>query len=325
MINFYNQQNRDNYVDSHGAGSAAPAKSVKTPKPSAVKYEDPTGEFSAGQFKWGIWFVKNKVVLYRLSVASLIAFCAITVGFSLWKGVEILVFDLTAKPQMEKQLTASLNYAALQAHFNPAPLEILNSYVLPGGTDRVDALAEVANPNNRHVAIIDFHFDFGNTTTPVQTAVVMPLESRPIIMFGLDTVEYAGSADLVIDRINWKRISAHTVPDVESWQNERLTFTIDDFVFGYAGTAGEPNAHSLRFKLKNGTPYGYKNPLFYIGLYQSGALVGVMKFDLVDFQSLESRDIDLRNFVQNLSVSEIKLYPVIDLYNNEVYLPPKRI
>ncbi|MCX6781663.1 MAG: hypothetical protein NTW66_00860 [Candidatus Magasanikbacteria bacterium] len=325
MINFYNQQNRDNYVDSHGAGAPAPIKNGKPVKPSLSKYTDPTNEFGSGQFKWAMWYVKNKVLLYRLAVASLFAFCALTIGFSIWKAVELLVYDLTVKPIVEQQLAASIDFTALHPRFSPSSLEILNSYVLPGGTEKVDALAEVANPNERYIAIFDYFFDFGSTTTARHTTMLLPMESRPVAIFGLDSAEYSGSANFVIDNLRWRRVSAHQVADTRSWQEERLNFTIENFTFGFAGSTGEAAANSLRFALKNDTAYGYKNPVFYLGLYQSGPLVGIMKFDLLDFQSLESRQIDLRNFVQNLSVSEIKVFPIIDLYDKAVYLAPKGI
>jgi hypothetical protein len=323
MINFYNQQNRDNYVDSHGANVPAPAQDAKKIKTSFAKYVDPTNELSTGQFKWGIWFVKNKVMLYRIAVFMLVAFCAGTIGFSVWKAVELLVYDLTVKPKLEQQLSASINYEALHPRFSPSPVEIMNTYVLPGGTDRVDVLAEVANPNDRYIAIFEYYFDFGSTTTERHTAVLLPLENRPVVAFGLDSAEYVGGANFMIDNLRWRRVSAHQVSDTRAWQEERLNFPVDNFTFGYAGGTGESAANSLRFTIKNNTSYGYKNPLFYLGLYQSGALVGIMKFDLVDFQSLESRPLDLRNFVQNLNVTEIKAFPVIDLYDKAVYLPPK--
>ncbi len=324
MINFYNQQNRDNYVDSHGAGTPAPVKNGKPVKANLSKYVDPTGEFGSGQFKWAMWYVKNKVMLYRLAVILLIIFSVTTISFSLWKAVNILVYDLTEKPIIEQQLSASIDYTVLHPRFSPFPIEILNTYVLPGGTERVDALAEVVNPNERYIATFDYYFDFGTTSTARQTAILLPLENKPVAIFGLDSAEYAGGSNFMIENLHWSRVSAHEVADVRSWQEDRLLFNIENFVFGFADSAGEANANSIRFSLKNDTAYGYKNPLFYIGLYQGGTLAGVMKFDLLDFQSLETRQIDLRNFVQNLSVSEIKIFPVIDLYNKEVYLAPRK-
>jgi hypothetical protein len=315
MINFYNAQNRENYTDSHGASAPLPAKNGKPVKANFAKYTDPTNEFGTGQFKSAIWFVKNKVLLYRLAVGSLVVFCAATIGFSIWKAVELLVYDLTVKPIVEQQLSASIDYTALHPRFSPSPMEILNTYVLPGGTDRVDALAEVANPNDRYIATFDYYFDFGNTTTERHTTTLLPYENRPAAIFGLDSAEYAGGASFVIDNLRWSRVSAHQVADVRSWQEERLNFPVENFVFGYAGGVGEPSANSLRFTITNNTAYGYMNPEYYIGLYQSEALIGLMKFDLTDFQSLETRPIDLRNFIQNLNVTEIKIFPIIDLYD----------
>jgi len=329
MVNFYKAQNKNivqgEKQESAGAKipvSPALGKNGKPKVSSFGKYVDATGEFSAKQFKWAMWYVKNKLLLYRLSIGALVVFSILSIGFSLWKGLQILTFDLSARPRLEAELAASINYAALHPRFSPLPLQILNSYVLPGGTGKIDVLSEIANPNIRFVVRFDYYFDYGGTATAKQTAFLLPGENRPVAQLGLDSAQFSGSPNLMLENIKWERVSAHEVQDVAVWQMERLDFAVANFTFSFAGESGL-TANALRFTVRNNTPYGYRDPLFYIGLYQNGGLAGIMRFDLKDFQSLESREIDLRNFVQNLAVSEIKLFPIIDLYDKEAYLPPK--
>ncbi|MDD2758092.1 MAG: hypothetical protein PHD72_01810 [Patescibacteria group bacterium] len=325
MVNFYNQQNRDNHSESAGRAASLPQNvSAKSAKANINKYTDPTGEFSGEEFKWGIWFVKNKLLLYRLLIISLIIFCAGTVGFSLWQGANFLIYDFTVKPQQDLQLARATNYAALQPQFSPAPLEILNSFVLPGGTNKVDAVAEMANPNSRFVVRFDYYFNFGGQKTETRSALVLPLASKPVAVLGLDNSVYQGGGELVIENIKWSRVSAHEVSDTLSWQTERLNFLVENFVFTPAGGLNNPSANTITFDLKNDSPFGFKNPQFLLGLYQGGTMVGITQFDLTDFASQETRLMDLRNFVPGLIADEIKLFPVIDLYDKTVYLPPKK-
>lgn len=321
MINFYNQQNK-NIQDA--PSSTQNKLNGNVAKASYKKYEDPTGEFGSKELKWGIWFVKNKVLLYRLLLGFLVAFSAVTVGFSLYKVGTFVYYDLLIKPYQESEFAFGGNYSSARSQFNPAPLEILNSYYLSGGTDLFDAVADVTNPNERYIATIVYHFDFGGITTATMTEQVMPLTNRLLVVFGLNSSDYPGTPTFVIDSVSWSRVSAHTVPDVTAWQEERMNFTVNDFVYEYGGAPEGPSANVVKFDFTNESPFGYKSPLFYVGLYQSGALVGVMRFDLQDFDSLDTREIDLRNFVRNLSVSEIRVFPIIDLYDKTVYLPPKK-
>lgn len=328
MVNFYNAQNKNVVMADKAEPSVSARTSPAIPSDKKVKsqdtgkYFDPTGEFSAKQFKWAVWFVKNKLLLYRLSIGFLIVFSAVTIVFSFWRGAQILIFDLSARPGLEAALTASINYSALHPRFSPLPLQILNSYVLPGGTGKTDVLSEIANPNKNFVVRFDYYFDYGGSITERRADFLLPGESRPVAEFGIDTAQFPGSPSLMLENIRWERVPAHQIPDAAAWQTERVDFTVSNFSFSFAGENGLA-ANALRFTVRNNSPYGYRDALFYLGLYQNGGLVGIMRFDLKDFQSLESREIDLRNFVQNLAVSEIKLYPVIDLYDKGAYLPPK--
>lgn len=321
MINFYNQQNRQN------AETPSPLQNDiknKAGKASYKKYTDPTGEFGSKELGWGMWYVKNKVFLYKLLIFALVAFCAGTIGYSLFRVGTFVYYDIVYKPLQEQEFAYSRNFAAVRPRFNPAPLEIMSTFAVNGGTSFIDAVSEVSNPNDRYIATVVYHFDFGGKLSETKTEKIMPLSSRPLVAFGLDSDAYPGVPVLVIESMSWRRVSAHTVTDVAVWQDERLFFSVSDFVFEYGGAPGTISANVVRFTLKNETAFGYKAPLFYVGLFQNGALVGVMQFELTDFDSLDSQVIDLRNFVPNLSVSEIKLYPIIDLYDKSVYLPPKK-
>lgn len=319
MVNFYSQQNRN------GNGNVIPESAVKKTGKSKVnigKYVDPTGEFDTGQFKWSLWFVKNKLLLYRLLVSFLIIFSVFTFGFSLWKGYGLLIYEFTIRADMERELAHSPNYGALNVVFTPMPVEILNTQIFTGGTDKIDVVSEIINPNERHVARFDYYYDFDGVQTERQTAVLLPTESRPVAALGLDTDEFTGSANIVIGSVSFTRVNNHKIPDLAAWMEERLNFGVENFV--YTPADGDLGANSIKFSLANMSPYGYRHPYFYVGLLQNGGLVGLMKFDLLDLQSQETREIDLRNFVQNLAVSEIKLYPLIDLFDDGVYLAPRR-
>lgn len=321
MVNFYSQINRQNGGEKND--SAKPLPTSKTVKPNIKKYVDSSGGFDAGQFTWAVWFVKNKLLLYRLGVGSLILLCSLTIGFSLWRAFNILYFDLTAGNEMDRQLSMSVNYSALHPRFNPLPLEILNSQSLMSGKNIADALAEVRNPNERYAVYFDYYFIFGGNSTTKQSDFLLPMQSRPVVNFGLDSYEFAGVPSVVIENVRWQRVSAHEVTDTVAWQDERINFSINNFIFGYAGESGAL-AHTISFEIFNNSAYGYRNPLFYLGLFQNQNMVGIMRFDLVDFTSLQKKMIDLRNYAESLSVNEVILYPVIDLYNKEVYLLPRR-
>lgn len=331
MINFYNQQNRDYNsqtadevsnqigVNNKSNGKEAPQTRGKS---KLEKYVDPTNEFDSKQLKWGMWYVKNKILLYRLTISGLAVFIAATFIFSLWKGFFILYYDFYQQPRVEVEMSMAPNYEILNQSIIPQPLQIMDVRILSGGTDKNDVITEITNPNGRHIVYFDYYFDFNGQQTQRHKDFLLPLESRPMAVLGLDSNWAVGTANLAIENISWRRISAHDVADVSGWQNERLNFSIFDFVFKPAGAIDGASSNIISFKLANNSPYSFKDALFYIGLYQDSSLAGLIKLPVLDFVSLEVRDIDVRSFVSNLTITGIKIFPVIDLYDKTAYIQP---
>lgn len=314
MINFYEQKNRQN-----GGPVKAPAPANKL-----RQYRDPNNGLDARELAWGFWFVKNKVTLYRLAIGGLLILSAIFIVYSLIKLGFILSYDLLKAPAAEQQLTYSPNYASLREHFQPADLQILNVYILPGGTGKNDAVAEVANPNLRSSVSFDYFFDFGGQRTESRRGFILPGETKLLAILGLDESAFSGGASLVVENLDWRRISAHQVTDAAAWQSERLDFSVSDLKFLPADSISGASAHIINFKLANNSSYGYKDAGFYAGFYQGGGLVGITNFELTDFKSLETRQVDLRSFARRLQVDEVKIFPLIDPYEPAVYLPPSK-
>jgi hypothetical protein len=118
-------------------------------------------------------------------------------------------------------------------------------------------------------------------------------------------------------------VSAHEIADASAWQNERLKFEIKNFVFSDRFSSDEIGAHAVRFSLDNNTAFSYVDPEFVVGLYSNDALVGVMPLKLKNFKSLETRDVDLRSYVDGISITDVRVFPLIDIYDRAVYLAPE--
>jgi len=147
----------------------------------------------------------------------------------------------------------------------------------------------------------------------------MPSELRPIGILGIESEGYIGSNNFIISNVSWRRISRHDVSDIDSWLEERLQFQAEDVEFLRSGGEAKLGTHIIKLNVLNDSAYSYKSPLFQVGLYQGDALVGLMPIQFDDFYTLDLKSVDFRSFVNNLSVTEIELYPIIDLFDEEVY------
>lgn len=311
MLNLYN-------INNHNGSTTAPPTNQAKKKVNIAKYEDPTNEFGAKEFKYGTWYIKHRLILYKTLIGFLIGISAIFWLFSLWKwGVYILDYNKTQ--QLQQSLSGSVNYTGIHSHFSAQPLQVISSQVLPSGQNKYAAMAQVINPNGRFLIFFDYYFVVGGQNTPVQKTFLLPGESRPLSYLG---VENAGGADLILENITWQRISAHDVVNTKDWQAYRLNFAVSDFVFLKSLAQEGNNADAVQFKLTNNSPYSYVNPDFYVVLSSSGGMVGILPLHLDSIKSLETKSIDLRSLAPGLYVSDIAVYPIINVYDSSAYLSP---
>ena len=318
MLNIYNQKNSN-----HNGDLSATVIKTKPAKIDAGRFEDVTGEFTSSQFKRSFWFTTHKVLLYKITVAVLVVSSVLLWTFSLWQWGDYVINGISADIALRSNLASFPNYTGIHEHYAPKPIQIAGVSAYIGGSKAYDLVAEVGNPNKNFIIYFDYYFVAGEQKTPTQKGFLLANENRPLVYFGFKE-NYPNSVNLVMENVVWRRVSAHSVPDPIVWQNDRLNFAIENFSFSAPQTAEDVTANVIKFDLTNNSAFGYRDGLFIAGLMQNDTLVGVMPLILKDFKSLETRLIDLRNFSDGLSVSDIQLFPLVDIYNQAVYLAPER-
>ncbi|KKR35014.1 MAG: hypothetical protein UT67_C0004G0003 [Candidatus Magasanikbacteria bacterium GW2011_GWA2_40_10] len=315
MLNIYNPNNHDGDTTK----VQSPKSKVQDGKVDFGKYVDPTKEFTSQDLKWSFWYVKHKALLYRIMVIGLISVNAVFILFGLWKWGSYL-WGWQDAQKVQESLSASIDYTGLHPHFTAQPIQAINTQIFSSRENKFDAVAELINPNSRFLARFDYYFIVDGVKTLVQKTFLLPGESRLVAYLGIN--DGAGSSPIVVlENIKYERISAHKIPDTINWQAYRLNFQVSDFVFLKSLAQEGQNTDAIQFKLTNASPYSYVTPIFYVALLQNGQMVGILPLRLESINSLETKDIDLRNFVSNLSVTEIALYPIINVYDEGVYIP----
>lgn len=318
MLNIFKQQNKDL------AENASTALPVAAKRPDFKKYIDPTGEFASKDLGRALWFTRNRVLLYRLLLGFLGAIIIATWGTALFRLGDYLIFGLSEQKYLAQEAARFIDYTPIHQHYSPQPLNIVSTRLLPGGVEKYDAIAEVSNPNQQWQVQFDYWFDVNGNTTTRRTAHLLPGETRPVVELGLQGA--AGSATIILDTVKWQRISTKQVADALAWQAERLQFGVSNFAYIPANSAATTSASSniIRFTLVNNSSFGYRTPFFYLGLLNNGSLEQLLPLSVGDLQSLASTDVDVRSFVPNLVVTEVQLYPVINVYDRGVYLAPPK-
>jgi len=313
MLNFYKQKNHLYDDTSNTPVGTTPKKAV-----DIRGFEDPIGGLGGKDFQWGVWYVKHRELLYKIFVGAL----GITAGgLIIWALVgwgTYLVFGWTNDINLGRQLSQFPNYTIYHPLISPPPLEVGATTIWEGGVSKYDLVTTITNSSDRFVATLEYYYMVNGTTTPRASASVLPGNTTPIVSYGI--VDYPGSAELVIETIKWQRVPK-TITDTVAWQAERLRLSVSNFSFVRAQTTEGANAHAVKFDLTNDSAYGYVEAQFNIGLTLGGTLVGIKPLKLDNFKSLESRTIDLRVFVSGTSADGVVVYPIMNVYDPEVYMP----
>lgn len=313
MLNFYKQKNHLYDDVSNAPASVVPKKPV-----DIGGFEDPIGGLGGKDFKWGVWYVKHRLLLYKILVGLLGALAGVLIIWGLVGWGAYLITGWQRDRVMEWQLTQFTNYTVYHPLLSAPPLEVGATTIWEGGVNKYDLVTTVTNPSDRFVATLKYYYLVNGTSTPVSLVSILPGQTMPVVSYGV--VDYPGSAELVFSELAWKRVPKK-VTNVASWQEERLQFLINNFSFVPAQTDSSANAHAVRFDLTNNSAYGYVEAEFNVGLTQGGILVGMKPLSMSNFKTQETRAVDMRLYAGSTVVDGVVLYPVINVYDQSVYLP----
>lgn len=317
MLNIYNANNH-----SEPPSTGHPPELYK--KGVYEKYDDPSGDFTGQELKYSFWYVRHRLLIHRIVIIFLIVLSAGTGLYSLFQLGTYVLFGLGQSSAVDQSLTSFENYTLSQPRFAPQPLQVVATNVFSGGVGKYDLVADVVNPNPRFRVSFEYYFSYNDAKTVLQTTTLLPGEHRPVASLGLMGEVYPTNATLVIQNIAWQRLSNHDYLDPTAWQNERLNFLVSNFEFAPQLDGSSANAETIRFTLTNQSAYSYKVAKFYVGLYLDQNLVGVLPLTIDAFKSSASKQIDLRSFGANFEVNDVKVFPLINVYDDSVYLPPEK-
>lgn len=285
------------------------------------QYIDPTGEFTNRELKFGEWYVGHKLLLQKIAKIVLSIWCIVTLGYSVSYIMYYVGVGYSADEAMYvKQTLEFENYKDLQVLYKPQDLQVKKTQVFAGAPGRYDFAAQVLNANKRWIAYISYRYQYSGGETEERQTVILPGEQRPVVFFGAESEVWPGEASLIMDTV-WKKVSAHAIKDVESFVSERKIFTADNFKFTSARQANDVDSNVVEFDLTNTSPYSYWSPEFVIELYDGG-VVGYLYAVEEKFRAGDMKHVDVRSLADNLEVSDIKVYSVIDIFSRSQYMQP---
>ncbi len=295
----------------------------KKQQPQLERYEDVTGEFTSGELKWGEWYVRHKILLRKISIGLLSAWCVVTLGYGLGYFIYYFSYGYFQDQQMASQQLLELsNLKNTRALFQAKELQVGRVEMYNSVSEETyDFVARVSNPNDRWIAIVNYKFSFSGGETDTLKTIILPQSQRPLAYFGFESTGYPTGVKLLIENVKWKNINIHSIPDVAGFIADRANFPVENFQFIRASASQGIPSNMIEFDMLNDTAYNFWEPSFYIELINQNRTVGLIYFVASEFRSQEIRSVDLRSYVNNLEVSDIKVWPVLNVFDSGQYMP----
>jgi len=208
----------------------------------------------------------------------------------------------------------------LQVLYSAKPLQIGNIEVYNSVSNLYDFVARTTNPNDRWLAKLTYKFTYAGGETETRTEVLWPGTSRPVAVFGVPAGAYPGYPNFVIEKIEWEHFNPHEMQDVKGFIAVHSMFTTENFVFTSASRSAGILNHIIQFDLYNDSAYGFWDPEFYVELKDGGQTVGMIYLAQDKFKAGEKKKIDLRSWVDSLSVSDIVIWPTFNIFDQDEYM-----
>lgn len=300
--------------------------STRDTQKSVLQYRDPTGEFSSGDLVMGTWYVKNKLQILKFTQIFLIVLSVIFGGYSLFVWGYYLFFGYRQDANMHAyQVFDTQNYDQVHLVTGARALEAREVTTYTSGSGLQDFVVNVTNPNDRYVAIVRYKFTYQGGETPVEETIILPQTQRPVVALGHELSGGARGPAFVIVETNWRLIDPHVIPDPISYRDIRQAIHFDNLIFtrgSNADTAIAPNR--IVFDVFNDTAYGFWESQFLVELYNGGNRVGIVPLRIDELRAGASEQVDLRTFIETSNVSDIRLIPITDVFDPQVFMSVPR-
>jgi hypothetical protein len=299
-------------------------KPVEKNKVDISKYKDPEG-LNIAELELGLWFLKHRLFFVYLFYGLLILISLITWPIFIWNfGNYIFVGmkeDAASVAQFSNNDTSQL-LAAMRSQ-RPKELQWQNPQVLKLEDGKTSFIVKVFNPNPDYMVKFSYFFSTGDNKTGVWNNFLYPSESKYIVAIGTDLKLGSRLPILNITNPDWDRISGHIYDDWPKFLSSHfnVSFIDEKFIPGSQSLISNKESISqINFTAKNESAYSFKNIAFTILLKQGQATVGAERWVAENFLSGKEYSYNLSILGSYNNVSNLEIYPEIDVTNKENYL-----
>lgn len=298
------------------------AQKQKQLKRIAGKMVDPITGVTGRQLKAGYWWISHKLLLRKLLFSLVLLLAVLLVGYSIYGWSSYYSYGYWKEKNMVAEMIEQpVPFSAYHKKNAPQPVQDDGLKVFDSGTKSgwKDLIVPIANPNEKWVAHIDYHFEDGEQTTEPLTDMLLPLQESVIGVLGYAPSTTVKSPQFVMDDVSWERIDPHVVEDVQEFISSRLDFAIENIEIKGPGEIEDVKTHVISFDLTNNTLQSYWEVPLFVELYRNDRLVGVEQVTVSSLELQQTQHVDLRSFSNERRITDIRVTPKLNIFDESVY------
>lgn len=288
------------------------------------KYKDVEGGITTKQLDFSLWFLSSKKFFKKLFIFFLVVISAVSWSYSIYH----IAYYLAKGMNDDRVLLSELAKNNLIGHdyilsISPQNISASSVLVFPLGDNRYDFLIELKNPNYNYWVDFDYCFFSDTQNIVCGEAFLMPGEKKHIIELAKEINSGSKNIRFTVDNISWQRTDLHKYPDWQNFVNYHLDIPMENIDFksiAQSGLSDKVGYNSLYFTAFNKTPYNYWSVDFNILLKRSGKVVSVNKYNLQEFISGETREIEISWPGKLNNISDIEITPIINILDQNNYM-----
>ncbi len=284
--------------------------------------------FTEGELKAANWWVRNELRIWFWVRFTLIAFNVLVWGYSGWGLLDAYAVSYPRESRITTEIAS--NQKVLDRIMEDRPENVGTSQVLvfSGTEKRLDVMVDVQNPNPFWWVEFNYYFNVSGEQTPTRQGFVMPNSTITLTELGFKPQTMGGRyGQLVVDNIRWHRVEPDQVNgDYALFADQRFGgVKVQNVKYDSAAPdLGRP-ASITSFDVVNRGAYGFWSIDYVVKLMRGSTVVGVNKVNVRELKPGETRHIELAWFETLTSVNKTDIQPVVNLLDQNSYLPSTRL
>ena len=207
-------------------------------------------EIAERQIEAAIWYVKHKARLRKIFLGTMLAFDILVGGYVLLRVGQDLVSLPIRRAQDAELLQNNFPQRVSDSTAHPMDLQLGGVEFLQSGQVK-DVFARVHNPNLQWSVHFSYTLGMGEQVAQAVDGFLLPGEERPL--FHSFRGSGGGATVFTIDKVQWRRINAHEIPDFAQFRQEHLNFETKEVQFLPAVVEGQGRVSRATFSITNKT------------------------------------------------------------------------